>query len=92
MKRNVGSTEKIRFLTVPLYAGFNDLRLESDFLTVVMVLVVIEHRFYVTSKRLLCFKSTFLVIIIIVIKVIISGGGGISSPKIYFSKSIILSN
>lgn len=49
------------------------------------MLVVIEYRFYVASKRLLCFKSTFLIIIIIVIKVIISGG--ISSTKIYFPKS-----
>jgi len=52
----------------------------------VVVLVVTEYRFYVTSKRFLCFNSTLLIIISIVIKFIISGGG-ISSPKIYFPKS-----
>jgi hypothetical protein len=55
---------------------------ESDFLTMVVMLVVIEYRFYVTSKRLLCFNC---VIIIIAFKII--SGGGISSPKIYFRKS-----
>jgi hypothetical protein len=58
---------------------------ESDFLTMVVMLVVIEYRFYVRSKGLFCFNSTF-IIIIIVINVVISGGG-ISSPKIYFPKS-----
>jgi hypothetical protein len=54
----------------------------------VVMLVVIEYRFYVTSEHLLCFISTFIIIIIIiiVIKVIISGGV-ISSPKIYSPKS-----
>lgn len=59
--------------------------MESDFLTMVVMLVVIEYRFYVTSKRLVCFNSTF-IIIAIDIKIIISGGG-VSSPKIYFPKS-----
>jgi len=52
----------------------------------VVMLVVTEYRFYVMSKRLLSFNSTFIIIIVIVIKVIIRGGG-ISSPKIYFLKS-----
>ena len=57
--------------------------MERDFLTMEVMLVVIEYHFYVTSKRLLHFNSTF---IIIFVKVIIVGGG-INSPEIYFHKS-----
>jgi hypothetical protein len=55
----------------------------------VVMLVVIEYRFNVTSKRLLCFNCTFIIIIIIIIIIIVKviiNGGGISSPKVYFPK------